>query len=103
MSNLGGTYNVATSKEIQAIESYLLRKEVSLNVALKRLEQLQKEKIPSVNSPSGFFYLSEQTDAIYDFYKERYPALFEKQEFETYEQLKHRAVDYFEEHFPDID
>lgn len=101
MSNIGGSVNMCTAYEIQAIETYLAAPErlISLSTASNRLKLFKPEEVDNFNSPKAFFNVSNQTDLVYQHYKARYPNKIEKQKLNNYEELKHRAISYCEECF----
>ncbi len=91
--NNGSTYNHATSKEIEVIHIYVTGKEISESTALNILKRFNAEAKPG-NNPSGIYYISNQGERIFEYYKSLNPNLFHKQRLENYEELKHRAIDF---------
>lgn len=101
MANIGGLSNHCTAYEIQAIETYLAApvKLISVSTASNRLKLFEPQTIENRNSPSGFYYISDQSTRIYEHYKKCYPNKIEKQKLNNYEELKHKAISYCEAHF----
>ncbi|HDR6289305.1 TPA: 50S ribosomal protein L7ae [Bacillus cereus] len=91
--SIGSTYNHVTSKEIMAIHAYVTGDVISQSTALNFLKRFDPEEKPG-NNPSGIYFISNQGESIYEYYKGLKPNLFAKQRLDNYEELKHRAIDY---------
>ncbi|WP_456028208.1 hypothetical protein [Bacillus cereus] len=91
--SIGSTHNHATSKEIMAIHAYVTGEIISQSKELNILKNFNHEEKPGAN-PSGTFFISNQGEKVFRYYKTLRPNLFKKQKLENYEELKHRAIDY---------
>jgi hypothetical protein len=99
--SIGGGYNIVTSREIQAIETYLRgsTKLTSSDSALKILKSFGPAKVQSPNSPSGY-YVSTQADQVYEYFNsnDQYQKKIKKQYLPNYEMLKYTAISYCEDY-----
>jgi hypothetical protein len=96
--SIGSKFNTITSYEIQAIETFLSGSKTSLATASNRLKQFEPKEITSPDSPKGYYNASTQAEQVYDHYKKRFPVQIEAKKLTDYEQLKHSAITYCEEH-----
>lgn len=94
--SIGSSHNHATSKEIRAIHAYVTGEIISQSTALNILKRFNPEEKPG-NNPSGIYFISNQGDKVYEYYKGLKPNLFIKQRLGNYEELKHRAIDRWSE------
>ncbi|PEB54443.1 50S ribosomal protein L7ae [Bacillus pseudomycoides] len=91
--SIGSTHNHVTSKEIMAINAYVTGKIISQSKASNILKRFDPEEKPG-NNHSGIYFISDQGERVFEYYKGLNPNLFNKQRLENYEELKHRAIDY---------
>ncbi|MGN4668941.1 hypothetical protein ACTFRP_24965 [Bacillus cereus group sp. MYBK234-1] len=74
-------YNYITIKELIFIHAYVTGEEIPATIRQARRYRIRKNG-----------------EELYGYYRKKHPKLFDKQKLYTYEELKHRAVNYCSSH-----
>ncbi|MED1560068.1 hypothetical protein [Bacillus paramycoides] len=94
--NIGSSLTLVTSSEIRAIDSYLKGSETSSDQALKILKfnRFKAKEILKGSRGSHYYYASEETQEVYEYYKALYPNVFTQQRIKDYDDLLSSALVY---------
>ena len=74
------------------------REEIPSSQALQILGQFDSEEISGTIRETRRYRIRKNGEELFQYYRQKHPKLFEKQRLYTYEELKHRAVDYCSSH-----
>ncbi|MBU4642912.1 hypothetical protein [Bacillus toyonensis] len=96
--NRNPQYNYITVKELIFIHAYVTGEEIPDRQALQILKQLAPEEIPGTIKQSRRYRITRNGEELFEYYRKKHPKLFDKQKLYTYEELKHRAVNYCSSH-----
>lgn len=91
-------YVYITIKELIFIHAYVTGKEIHSSQALQILEQFDFEEIPGTIRGTRRYRIRQNGEELFGYYRQKHPKLFDKQKLYTYEELKHRAVNYCSSH-----
>ncbi|HDR6289296.1 TPA: hypothetical protein QCU33_005434 [Bacillus cereus] len=101
--NLTPTIDIVTVNDIRAIDSHVNNKETSDGQARRILKfGLFNAKEIYKSTRGRYYYASEEVDAIYNYYKENYPAVFSKRNISCFDDLLVKAFDYCERYYSDF-
>lgn len=94
---LTSVIDIVTTNDIRAIDSYVNNEETSEDQARKILKfSLFKAKEIYKSTRGSYYYASEELEKIYNYYKERYPVVFERRNIKGFDDLYVKAFDYCE-------
>ncbi|MCU5408748.1 hypothetical protein OCA16_30025 [Bacillus cereus] len=91
-------YNYITIKELICIHLYVTGEEIPSVQPLQILKQFAPEEIPGTIRQARRYRIRKNGEELFGYYRKKHLKLLDKQKLYTYEELKHRAVNYCSSH-----
>lgn len=94
--NIGSSITIVTSFEIRAIDSYTKGSETSSGQALRILKfnQFKAKEISRGSKGQHYYFASEETQEVFNYYRELYPIVFANRRIKDYDDLLNSALEY---------